>query len=208
MKFNWRKFAAVYFILTVAVMLGGCTAAWLTAVSGMLPGILAVVNAVVSFVAALEGKTVPAGLTAAFQKWESNIASEIANVQSLINDLKQSSSTTILGQIQAVMQGIATNLNSILSGLSITDSSTVSKITQLVGLAIAAANAIIALIPLAINRLNSGADEHELQAADKLATSAVNQSLTVMKETYVAIVTEHTTNAEVNAALDILPRTI
>jgi hypothetical protein len=92
--------------------------------------------------------------------------------------------------------------------LSITDSSTVSKITQLVGLAIAAANAIIALIPLAINRLNSGADEHELQAADKLATSAVNQSLTVMKETYVAIVTEHTTNAEVNAALDILPRTI
>jgi hypothetical protein len=208
LKFNFQKFCFLMLILNMAIFAGGCTAAWLTAVSGLLPGILAVVNAAVSFIFALEGKTVPAGLTAAFQKWQQNIATEIQNVQALIADFKKSSSTGLLSQIEAVMQGIVSQLTGILSGLGITDNATVSKITQLVGLAVAAAQAIVALIPVAISKMNSGLSRAELEREDRIAANVVETTLKTMKDTYVAIVTEPTTNADVNAALSSLPQSI
>lgn len=211
MKFNGKVFCRVFAILCLLesfLFLAGCTGAWLTAVSSLLPSIGAVVNAIVAFVAALQGKTVSAAFSAAVTKWQANVAAEIANAESIINSLKQSTSTALVAQFQTVMQSVLKQFSSILAGVDITDSATVAKLTQFVGLGIAAINAVLALLPLAITKLEAKAPKQELEHYDKLAATATAQAVTTMKETYVAIIDEHTANVDVNSALDALPRSI
>lgn len=206
-KVFWRVFA-ILTIIETCFLLSGCTSAWLSAVSGLLPAISAVVNAVVAFVAALEGKTVSASFLATIQKWQQNIASEISNAQTIIASLQQSASTSLISQFQTVMQSVLTQFTSILSGVDITDSATVAKLTQFVGLGVAAVNAVLALLPLALSKLESKAPEAELKHYDSLGAAATKNAVKVMKETYAAIRSEHTSNADVNAALDALPSQI
>jgi hypothetical protein len=218
MKVNWRKFWIVLGLLEVVVLLMGCSASWLGAVSALLPALEAAVNAAIAFVVALEGKTVPASLTAAVEKIGSDIASQIANVQALLADFKNAAVATqnsLLGQIEALFQGILTNLQSILAGFNITDTATVSKLTQLVGLAVAAAQAIIAFIPLVQTKLAQLAaqpgitreqQDEALRAEDKFATKQINSIHNGLKEGYVDIVTGVTTSTDVNTALAALPQ--
>lgn len=208
MKLNVRRFFSLLALFLGVLWMSGCTAAWLGAVSALLPALEAAVSAAVAFVLALEGKTVPPSVAAAIKKIGSDVAAEIANVQQLIAQFKASASTGLLSQIQAVLNAVVQNLANILSAANVTDGSTVAKITQLVGLAVAAAQAILALIPVAIAKMNSGASHAELQAEDKVATQAIEVSTKNLKDAYTVIVTSHTDNPDVNAALDSLPRTI
>ena len=211
MKFNRTRFWQVFITLTIiesCLFLAGCTSAWITAIGALLPSIGAVVNAIVAFVAALQGKTVSASFLAAVQKWQQNVATEITNAQAIIAALKQSATSTVIAQLQVVMQSILTQFTSILSGANITDSATVAKFTQFVGLGIAAVNAVLALLPLAMIKLDSKPSTEELKHYDKVAAKATQQAVATMKETYVAIISEHTVNADVNGALDALPRSI
>lgn len=208
MKTNWRKFWTVFGLLQVALFLVGCSAAWLGAVSALLPALETVVSAAIAFVLALEGKTVPANVSAAVQKIGDAIKAQIANVQTLIADYKNAASTGLLSQIQAVFQGIVDNLGSILTSFQVTDASTVGKLTQLVGLAIAAAQAIVALIPMVVSKMASGASTAELQADDKLAATSVTHFESGLKAGYVHVISEQTVNADVNAALASLPRSL
>jgi hypothetical protein len=210
LKVNWRTFFIVFAILEIAQGMSGCTPAWIGTVSAMLPGILGVVNAAVSFVAALQGKTVPAGLLAKFQQWQQNISALIAQAQQFIADFNAKASSGILAQLQAVMQDIVTNLNSILTDLGITDSSTLSKITDLVKLAVSAAEGILALLPLGITKMQEfeagKVSKKDLHRADSLAAAAGTESLKALQQQYGQITNEATANPDVNAALAQLPK--
>jgi hypothetical protein len=195
-------------MLQFCALLVGCSAAWLGAVSALLPALEAAVSAAISFIVALEGKTVPPSVSAAIQKIGTDIATQITNVQALIASYQNAASTGLLSQIQAVFQGILTNLSSILSGFNVTDASTIAKLTQLVGLAVAAVQAILGLIPLVQARLAAGATKAELEADDKFAAGQVKSFEKGLKEGYVSIVTTHTPNTDVNVALDTLPRSL
>jgi hypothetical protein len=208
MRLNWRKFFIVFGLLQVALLMAGCSAAWLGAVSALLPVLETAVSAAIAFVAALEGKTVPASVSAAIQKIGQDIATQITNVQQLIAVYQNAASTGTLSQIQALFQAIVANLGSILSAFQVTDSTTVSKFTQLVGLCVAAAQAILAIIPLVAVKLASGASRTELEADDKLAAANVKQVEAGLKSAYVAVISESTTNADVNTALSTLPRSL
>jgi hypothetical protein len=208
MKVNWRKFASFFALFFVVLMLSGCSASWLGAVSSLLPALEAAVSAIVSFALALEGKTVPAGVAAAIKKIGDDVAVEIQNVQALVAQFKAQASAGLLTQIQTLLQGVVTNLSSILSGLSISDASTIGKITNLVGLAVAAAQAIIALIPVAVAKMQSGASHAELQEEDEVASTALHLTTGNLKSAYHTIVTTPTENADVNAALASLPQSI
>ena len=208
MKVNWRKFFTTFAFLQITLFLAGCTAAWLGAVSALLPALEAAVSAVVAFVVALEGKTVPPAVTAAIQKIGSDVGTEIANVQQLIAAFKAQASSGLLAQIQAVFQAIISNLGNILTGLNVTDSSTVAKITSLVGLAVAAAQAIIGLIPMAIQKMDSGAPEAELRHYDAVASVSVNNTHKALQEAYIVTVTTMTENPDVDSALAALPQTL
>ena len=211
MKFNRNVFWKVFLTLSVleaCLFLTGCTAAWITAVSAMLPSILAVANAIVAFAASLQGKTVSASTYSTLQKWETDLATEIAAVQAIVAQIKASATTTLIGQFQTAMQAVSQQFNSILTGLNVTDSATVAKFTQFLSLGIAAVSAVLALVPMALAKLQAKPSKQELAHYDKLAAKVTKQAETAMKEAYVAIVTEHTANADVNSALDALPRTI
>lgn len=213
MRVNWRKFlftfSLMYAILLVATLASGCSAAWLGAVSALLPALEAAVTAAVAFVAALEGKTVSASVTAAIQKIGADIAGEITNVQQLIASYQANASTGTLSQIQAVFQSIVVNLGSILTNAQITDSATTSKLTQLVGLAVAAAQAILGFIPLVSAKLSQpGVTREELEADDKVATQHVKQVEEGLKTAYQAFVTEKTGQVDVDAALAKLPQSL
>lgn len=208
--FNTQRFLRTFLLLNILTVfclyLAGCTSAWLSSVSAMLPAISAVVSAIVSFVSALEGKTVSAQFVAAVQKWQQNIATEIANAQGIITALQQNTSTTLISQFQAVMNAISSEFQSILNAADVTDTATVAKLTQFLGLGIAAINAVLALIPAVLSTLNKPAHtSEELASFDRLGAKATNDGLKTMKETYTAIKDEHTTNADVNAALYALP---
>jgi hypothetical protein len=211
MKFNRTIFWRIFTLLTIleaCFLLTGCTAAWLSAISALLPTIGAVVNAIVAFVAALEGKTVSASTLAAVQKWETNVTTEINAAEALIAAAKQSAGPSIIAEIQAAMQSILSQFNSILSGVDVTDSSTIAKLTQFVALGVAAINAVLSLIPMALAKIKAAASEDELRQYDKLGANAVKNATKTMRETYVAIRSEHTPSADVNAALDSLPKSI
>lgn len=205
MRINWRRFWTVFGLLQVALFVCGCTAAWLGAVSALLPSLEAAVSAVIALVMGLEGKTVPVSTSAAIQKIGSDIAAEITQVQTLIADFKASASTGLLSQIQAVLQGILTNLADILSGANVVDSATVSKITALVGLAVAAAQAIIGLVPLVAKAMTSGASDAVLEAQDKEAAAHIGNVHKGLQEAYSVIRNTPTESADVNTALESLP---
>lgn len=205
---NWKRFWVTFAICYVAFLVVGCSAAWLSAVSALLPALQAAVTAAISFVIALEGKTVSAAVSQAIQKIGVDIATEITNVQTIIADAKNAADPTVIGQVQAVFQSILSNLNGILSGLSITDSATVSKLTSLIGLAVAAVTAILGLIPVVQAKLAAGLSKEELHADDELAANHVKTFEQGLKDGYHVIVTTPTANADVNSALAGLPQSL
>jgi hypothetical protein len=208
MKINWARFLLFFCFFQVCFLLVGCTAAWLSAISALLPALEAAVSAVASFVLALEGKTVSTGFSNLVQTIVNGVKSEIAEAQQLIAAYKAAASQGTLAQLQALFQAIVTNLNGILSGLDVTDASTVAKITQLVGLAVAAASAVIALIPSLIHFMQMRPDLKQLEGEDKVVAKMLTTQTQTLEETYETIIGEHTVNADVNAALDALPRTL
>ena len=212
MKINarnfWTTFAFLYALLLITTVASGCSAAWLGAVSALLPALEAAVSAAVAFVAALEGKTVPATVTATIKKIGDDIAAEIVQVQQLIAAYQSAATTGTLSQIEAVMQAILNNLSSILGAGGIVDSSTVSKLTALIGLAVAAAQSIFALIPLVGTALTSGASRTVLEAQDKEAAAHIGAAHKGLQQAYVIIRDTPTESADVNSALSALPTSL
>ena len=205
---NWRRFWLCFAILEVVVFCAGCSASWLGAVSALLPALESAIAAALSFVAALNGKTVSASVTASIQKIGEDVKAQIANVQALIADYKNAATTGLLSQIQAVFQGITDNLASILSSFNVTDQASVSKFTALIGLAVAAAQSIVALLPLVAAKLASNESPAQLETEDKLAAASVNSVHDGLKQAYQAIRNTATDSKDVNAALKTLPASL
>ena len=205
MKINWKRFAVVFLLCNVVLLISGC-GNWVGAVQALMPAISAAVSAIFSFIAALEGKTIPASVQAFVQKLEADITTELENVSTILSTIGSNASATVLQQVEAVFQSIVTNLGSILSGLNVSDSSTIAKITSLVGLAVAAVEAVLGLIPLAM-KAEALSDAEKLHA-DKAATSSIKNTHKVLQNTYHEVVTSPTDSVDVNTALAALPQTL
>ena len=211
MKINKKRFLRTFIVLfllfNVGLIMGGCTAAWIGAINALLPALSAAVSAILSFVFSLEGKTVPASVTASIQKIVTDIQTQLSNLQTLISQV-QSGGTTVLGQIEAGFNGVLADLSSILSGLNITDSSTLQKITELVGLAVAAVQAILAIIPIALKKVVESPSNEQLEALDKATATNLKGTHKAMQQAYHAVVTTPTVSLDVNTALEALPQSL
>lgn len=208
MRINWRRFAFVFGLLQVLFLVSGCTAAWIGALQGLIPTIEGIVSAAVAFIAALEGKTVSATFNAKVQQWGTQVSDLLTQLSSLVASAAKTATTTIITQIQSVMAQLSTSLGSILQDSDVTDPSTVSKIEEFVQLAIAAVNAVLAVIPVALARIKAGATQEELQVVDGDAKNTINQAHDLAKKTYHVIVTQQTPQIDVNSALGKLPQNI
>jgi hypothetical protein len=205
MKINWKRFFTVFALLNICFVLCGC-GTWVAAIQALMPAINVAVTAIFSLIAALQGKTVPASVTAFWQKLQADISTQLSNVASILSTISANANATVLQQIEAVFQAITSNLNSILTGLNVTDNSTVTKITNLVEIAVAAVEAVLGLIPLAM-KANTLSDAEKLHA-DKAATSSIKNTHKVLQTEYHSVVTTETTNADVNLALAALPQVL
>jgi hypothetical protein len=206
MKINWTRFALVFLICQIALVGAGCTATWISAVSGLVPVLNAAVSAILSFVLALQGKTVTAEQTAAIQRVTNDVNTQLTNLEKILA-AAAGAGTAIASQISAIMNSVVQNLQSILAGFSVSDPSTTSKITQLVNLAIVAAQAILSLLPL-LGTASVVHDKAQLESLDKIATASVNHAKLGIQEAYKVVIETHTVNADVKTALDSLPRSL
>jgi hypothetical protein len=206
MKLNWKKFLAVFVLCNVVFLISGCSVSWIGAIQALMPAISAAISAAFAFISALEGKTIPASVTAAIAKIEADVTASLQNAQTILASITSNPSATVLQQVEAVFQAIVSNMNSILSGLSITDQSTIGKITSLVGLAVAAVEAVLGLIPLAMKA--SALSVAEQVHADKAATVSIKNTHHVLQSTYHQVVSTPTESVDVNAALASLPQTL
>jgi hypothetical protein len=207
MRINWKRFATVFFLFNVIFLFSGCSASWIGAVQALMPAISAAISAVFAFISALTGKTIPASVTAAIQKVQADISATLTNVQTLLAEVAQNASQTVLSQIESAFQSVVSNLSSILSGLSITDPATQSKLQSLISLAVAAVEAVLAIIPLASKAVGEK-DEAHLLAADKAVTSSIKNTHKVLKADYHTTVTTLTGEADVDVALAGLEQTL
>jgi len=202
-----KKLVVLFSILAVVLLSTGCTAAWIGSISALLPSIQTIVTAIAAFVLALQGKTVSSELAASIEKIANDIKLEIANAQAIITAYKSSSDQTLLGKLTAVFDGIVTSLGSILEGAEIADPATVSKITQLVGLAVAAVQAILGFIPLVENAMENSQhmSKADLEHADKAAANLFAAHKQALERAYNHIVMTNTGRTEVDKALAGLP---
>lgn len=208
MKLNWKRFIGLFLLFNLVLMCTGCTAAWIGAIQALLPALSAAVSAILSFVMALEGKTVPASVSNAIQKVVADIQTELKNVSTLVADV-QVGGAAVISKIQAGMQSVLSNLGSILSGLSISDDSTIRKVTELVGLAVAAVQSILAIIPLALKVAEAPKGQISnalLESYDHTTANNLKNTHKAMQTTYTAIVTTPTESMDVNTALEALPQ--
>jgi hypothetical protein len=203
---NWKRFAALFVLFNFVFLLSGCSASWVGAIQALMPAISAAVSALFAFIGALTGKTIPPSVTAFVQKVEADVSTELTNVSNILSTITANASQTVLQQIEAVFNSIVSNLNSILAGLNVTDTSTIGKITNLVGLAIAAIEAVLTLLPLAMKA--ESLSEAEQVHADKAATTSIKNTHKVLQSTYHIVVTTPTENVDVNTALAALPQTL
>jgi hypothetical protein len=205
MRVNWRKFFGLFVLFNVVLLCSGCTATWIGVVQAMLPAVSAAVSAILAFAMSLEGKTVPASVTATIQKIVDDVQVELQNLSLLVASA-QSGGATVLSQISAVLNSVLTNLGSILSGLSISDSATLQKITEIVGLAVAAVQAVLGIIPLAQKKMAESPSEAHLASFDKAVSSSIKNTHKAMQQAYHIVVTTPTDNTVVNEALAALPQ--
>jgi hypothetical protein len=202
-----RRYALLALLILTVVMSAGCSPAWISGVQGLLPAIQTAVMAVAAFVAALNGKTVTAAFSATVQRISTDVAGGINDLKTLLADYQNGPDQTTLGKIQAVLNGILANLQSILTDTSITDTATVSKLTQLVGLAVIAAQTILGFLPAIHFTMTNRAhfSDGDLKRADKNAKASLDFAGRMLRQEYEAARTTVTDSADVNAALAALP---
>lgn len=223
MKSNWfdtrkfvRSFCIVYGLILVATVLGGC-GSWVSAASSLWPAIEAAVTAAFAFITSV--KTLPASVLATVQKIEADVQTALQNASALLTELASNTTATTIQKFQEVLQFILQNFNSILIAINVSDPATVSTATKLVGLAVAAIEAVLAIIPLLMPKLKAleageKVSDAELKAADQHATSSIKNIHKVLKSDYHTVVTcadlpNHTTgNPVVDEALWALPQTL
>jgi hypothetical protein len=174
------------------LLLCGCSATWVGALAAGLPTLLGMVTGIAAFIAALIGKTIPADVSTEMQTITGDVDTELQNAESLISQYQSAPGTNLIAQIQAILTGVIAKLGSILSGFNITDPETLSKLTVMIGLAVEAAQALLALIPL----LTAAA----LQPSGP-ALAALRSYHSNLKKAWNNIVSAKTGNPDVDAAL-------
>lgn len=206
---KYRTFTRLALVFTGLVFLVGCQAAWLSAVSAMLPSIETLVTSIIAFAAGLEGKTVSAATLAAISKIGADVKGQIGTAQTLIASYQTDNNPTTLGKISDIFTAAVASLGTILANLNITDLATTSKITQLVGLGVAAIQAVLGLIPLVHTTMakyqSKQVSDDDVKHADTQAAAVVNLHNNQLKNSYRIIITTPSGNSDVDAVLHTVP---
>ena len=207
LRVNWQRFFLIFALTQIVLFASGCTAAWITAAQGLVPLISGGVSAILSFVLALQGKTLTTEQTAGIQKITADVNTQLTNLSTLLADAAKNATAGIVSQIQSVLSGITANLQSILSGFNVTDPATTSKLTEFVQLAIAAVGAILTVVNgVGVLLPHMGnLSQQALEDGDKHAATFLGNAKQGIEQAYSVARNTPTASVEVNEALLATP---
>jgi hypothetical protein len=166
-------------IADLCVMLSGCTLAWTTEISNLIPLLGAAATAIVAVLVALGKKVSPTTLDA-FTKWEADAQAALVTINNLVAQYKTAEAAAqpgLITEIETAANTIAGGLTQILPELQITDPATQAVIIAVVKAFNAAMQGVLNLIPVlkgTVTPLMAGAviDADEVKARVKAAPTA------------------------------------
>lgn len=150
MKYRIAK-ASVCTILSLALIIAGCSTSWINTALADLPVITQVALNIASIVAAAQGKEEASPAVASqVQNIAAQVKSDLTLVQSLISSYQSATATqkpALMQKINAALSDVQTNLNAILTAVHIKDAALQATIVAAVGVAVTTITSIESLIP-------------------------------------------------------------
>lgn len=175
----------------LALAMAGCEAGqWVKAAQQILPVVLPMVTNLVSAVSLLQGKTVSAADLNTISQTASQVSNDLNLTAQLINQYQSSPNVTTVERLNTVLEEVHTNLSSLLPALHIADPATIQKIAAVVMLI----NNEVTSLQQVLPAVSGG----KLTVRRGAAGAPLNANQ--LKAEFNAIVTQPTSNAEVNQA--------
>ena len=167
MKFNSRvfwKLISIFAVMDLCIVMAGC-GDWESQASQIISLVGPALQALVAILAAF-GAGVSPNVVTQFNSWAAQAQTALANIKTLIASYKTAAATEqpgILGQIQAGVTALTSDLGPIMTELHITDPNSQAKFTAGVAAETAFIASLAALIP-AVAAAKSEKDEAKLAA--------------------------------------------
>lgn len=184
------KIKKMLLIPALVAALAGCgVAEWVKAAQQILPVVLPMVTNLVAAVSLLQGKTVSGADLNIITQTANQVSSDLNLAAQLVNQYQSSPSPNTLNSINNALFDVNSHLNALMPALHINDPATVQKINAIAQLITSEVNSMEQVLPLV-----TGSPAHSV--------TKVNAPLSAdqLKARYDAIVSQPTSNAEVNEA--------
>lgn len=143
--------ASVCAILSLALIVAGCSASWISTALADLPVITQVALNIASIVATAQGKEqVSPAVTSQVQNIAAQVQSDLTLVQSLISGYQSATAAqkpAFIQKIAAALADVQTNLNAILTAVHVSDTALQATIVAAVGVAATTVASIASLLP-------------------------------------------------------------
>lgn len=181
-----KWFVLLNLLVFTVLFSAACTAAWITAYPALVAAAQAALTAIGAFIAALSGISDSAKATV--QKVINDAITQLGNSVAILKAAAGNVTAGVIAQIEAILQAILPMVQQILSGLSITNPTTLGKLTNIINLAIAAIEAVLALLPavkVALPRLATMTDD-EKEAVDATVTKQIKAAHKALQKNYQA----------------------
>ncbi|HEV2499825.1 MAG TPA: hypothetical protein VGY31_09630 [Terriglobia bacterium] len=176
-------------IPVLAMTLAACgVAEWVKAAQEILPVVLPMVTNMVAAVSLLEGKTVSPTDLNTISQTANQVSADLNLVGQLVNQYQSSPSSTTLSKINYALVDVNTHLNALMPALHISDPATMQKISAISTLITSEVTSMEQILPIV-----SGS---QAQAMSRVAAPL---SAAQLKSRYDAIVTQPSTNTDVDA---------
>jgi hypothetical protein len=143
--------AGVALLLVATMVISGCSTNWIGEGEQILAVLIPAASNIVALAAALEGQTVSAQDLQTIQNVGAQAAGDLQLIEALITAYGKADAAAqpgILGQIEAAIQSVQTNLGGLLPALHIKDAATEAKIAAVVGIVLAEVQSLGAIVPI------------------------------------------------------------
>ncbi|MGC1107184.1 MAG: hypothetical protein WA876_11655 [Candidatus Acidiferrales bacterium] len=162
--------ASVCAILSLALILAGCSVSWISTALADLPVITQVALNIASIVSAADGSQVSPAVATQVQSIANQVKSDLTLVQSLITSYQSATAAeqpSIVQKISAALSDVQSNLNAILTAVHVNDAALQATIVAAVGVAVTTVASIASLLPASPASASASASTKSAHAAVK-----------------------------------------
>ena len=202
LKRNYRALF-IFSMLCFTCLIVGCgLPTWLADANSILPVAVQSILGILSLVAALSGKTLSASEVTTITNFGTSVQNAIKDIEAMVEDYQQQSSTTLLGEIEAAVTALQSQLTQFLTDVHVTDPSTQAKISAIVNLVLTQIEAWASIIPALKATATATVTPAGVAVTrvPEIVPLKVPLTKQAFKQAYNAVLNTPTGNADVDAA--------